>query len=299
MADKVLHVHDDLLGYVPRAGIRGTVSNGGAVTIDADGLRFSGKKRASKRDLILAVGDSYTYGEDVGDLEAWPAQLQELLGIRVLNGAVSGYGFDQIVLRAEKLAALHKPSIMVVSFIADDIRRTEMSRLWWYDKPWFKLENGELILEGVPVPNRSALPLRLRRVFERILIQLPPFLQQLLGYHVRVHPAGHGQTIACRLVERLAILGAAHNIRIVVMAQYDPRAWSHVTVANEQRGVTQAVLGCAAAAGLRTLDTFQRLAAEPRPHEFYDNVHMNARGNSMIARHLAANLRTIISGEAQ
>ena len=62
-------------------------------------------------------------------------QLQQLTGRRVLNGGVSGYGFDQTVLRAEQLAARYKPSAIVVSFIADDIQRTEMRRLWSADKP--------------------------------------------------------------------------------------------------------------------------------------------------------------------
>ena len=50
---------------------------------------------------ILAVGDSYTYGEEVGENDSWPAQLQRIKNQRVLNAGVSGYGFDQSVLRAE------------------------------------------------------------------------------------------------------------------------------------------------------------------------------------------------------
>src|SRR5438128_2007424 len=96
VADKVLHVHDSLLGHMPRPGASGIVS-GAPVTIDADGLRYSGKNLPAGDGPILAVGDSYTWGEDVGDLEAWPAQLQRLSGRRVLNGGVTGYGFDQIV----------------------------------------------------------------------------------------------------------------------------------------------------------------------------------------------------------
>ena len=37
-------------------------------------------------------------------------------------------GFDQIVLRTEQLAAAHNPSVIIVSFIADDVRRTELRR---------------------------------------------------------------------------------------------------------------------------------------------------------------------------
>ena len=91
-------------------------------------MRFTGERPISSDGSILAVGDSYTYGDEVLDEETWPAQLQRLTGRPVLNGGVTGYGFDQIVLRAEQLAAIHRPSIIIVSFIAHDILRTETRR---------------------------------------------------------------------------------------------------------------------------------------------------------------------------
>lgn len=295
MANKVLHVHDSLLGYIPRAGMRGSVSSGAPVTIDADGLRFSGENLTSTHGPILAVGDSYTYGEDVGDTEAWPAQLQRLTGRRVLNGGVSGFGFDQVVLRTERLTETHKPSVAIVSFIADDIRRTEMRRTWWHDKPWFVIEDGQLVLRGVPVPNRTVLPFDIQRRIEQVLVQLPPFLQHLLGYHVRIHRPGVGPLIALRLTERLARLQAERHVRIIMMAQYDPHTWINRALANQQRGLTQTILDCAAGNGLAALDTFGRFAAEPKPRELYGALHLNARGNLMIASLLAATLPALLA----
>ena len=297
MADKILHVHDSLLGHVPRAGATATVASGAPVTIDADGLRFSGEDLASTGGPILAVGDSFTYGEDVGDMDAWPAQLQKLTGRRVLNGGVTGYGFDQIVLRTERLAETFKPSVAIVSFIADDIRRTEMRRLWWYDKPWFAIENDRLTLKGVPVPKRTTLPLKVRHGLEKVLFELPYFLQHLLGYHARIHPAGTGRAIALRLIERLARLQAERQVRIVVMAQYHPQVWVDGTFAAEQRRLTEAVLTCASTNGLATLDTFRRFATEPEPRAFYGTVHLNPRGNRMVASLLAARLPDLLTGK--
>lgn len=295
MADKFLHVHDGLLGYVPRAGVAGHTLDGGAVTIDADSLRSCGDKPASIDGQVLAVGDSFTYGEDVGDMDAWPAQLQRLTGRGVLNGGVSGYGFDQVVLRAEQLTALHRPAVVIVSLIADDIRRTEMRRMWSHDKPWFAVEEGQLVLQGVPVPERPVWPLNLRRKIEMALIQLPPFLQHIMGYHVRAHRAGAGSQIALRLTERLARLQVERSVKIVMMAQYDANAWVDRDLADEQRQMLQAVLDCAASNGIATLDTFRRLAAEPRPRDFYGIRHMNARGNRMIASLLTATLADLLN----
>lgn len=292
MADKFLHVHDGELGYVPRAGANGYVRDGGSITIETNGFRYTGEKPASSDTPLLAVGDSFTYGEDVGDLEAWPAQLQRLIGRSVLNGGVSGYGLDQIVLRAERLTVVHRPAVVIVGLIADDIRRTEMRRMWWQDKPWFAIEEGRLVLKGVPVPDHMKLPLDMRRRIERLLIQLPPALQYLTGHSIRVHRDGAGAEISRRLIERLADLQSAGQVKVVLVAQYDARAWLDSSYANEQKRALQPLLKCAASNGIATLDTFHRLVAEPRPSKLYGAAHMNARGNLMIASLISARLQS-------
>ena len=294
MAETTHFVYDRLLGHVPNPGFRGSGFGNSFHTIEDDGLRSCGEVPVSSDDPILTVGDSFTYGDEVRDQESWPAQLQRLTGRRVLNGGVTGYGFDQIVLRAEQLAALHGPSIIIASFIAEDIPRTEMRCMWWRDKPWFAIEDDQLVLKGVPVPNRPRPPPRIRLWIERGLLELPQILQHLLGYHIRVHPAGFGLSIAQRLTERLARLQADCHVKIIMMAQYSPHFWRYKRLADKQRRLTQAILNCAATYGLATQDTFQRLATEPTPHDFYGHAHMNARGNLMIASLLAARLPALL-----
>lgn len=293
MADDFCLMHDPDLGYAPKPGFRGSGAGGWPVTIDADGLRSCGQgtEGADEGRAILAVGDSYTFGEEVGDVEAWPARLQQLIGRRVLNGGVSGYGFDQVVLRAERLAALHEPSLMIVGFIADDVRRIEMRRLWGRDKPCFILDGDQLQLAGVPVPaRRRHAPRWLRPRLDRVLITLPAALQHLFGYHVRRHPAGHGLPIALCLIERLAQLGQRHRCPVVLLAQYHPQVWRERAFAAEERRLTALVLDGARKAGLPTVDTFPRFAVEPRAASFYVNSHLNGRGNAMVASLLAARL---------
>ena len=291
MADDFCLMHDDRLGYAPKPGFRGAGAGGWPVTIDAAGFRGGGVGDAETDGAILALGDSYTFGEEVGDTETWPAQLEGLIGRRVLNGGVSGYGFDQIVLRTEQLAERHKPSMVIVGFIADDIRRTEMRRLWGRDKPWFGLVAGELALQGAPVPKRKPLaPSWLRHRLQRILIELPAPLQHLVGYHVRKHPAGHGSGIVRRLVDRLARLEGTQGCRVVLLAQYHPLVWIDRTFAAEERRATREVLDRASGLGLATVDTYPRFAAEPAAAALYVNSHINARGNAMIASLLAARL---------
>jgi hypothetical protein len=284
VADQISHVHDPMLGYVPRPMHR---EHG--LRIDSDGLRFTGEAHAARGTTILAVGDSYTFGQDVGDEEAWPAQLQRLTGHRVLNGGVSGYGFDQIVLRAEQLAGLYNPSVIVVGFIADDVRRNEMRRLFWHDKPWFAIENDRLVLKGTPVPDRRWLPPHLQQRLARLVIRLPYSLCLLMGYHARALPIGTGLEIARRLMGRLAALQYGSR-RVVLLAQYDPVVWRRRSLSHRQRLIVQSLLDCAATNGLAVVDTYARLAAESDPMKFYTGYHMNARGNLAVARLLAAKL---------
>ncbi len=287
MADKLSHVHDDVLGYVPSCHFCSA-----SVRIDADGLRYAGEFTGSDGPSILAVGDSFVFGDEVGDLEAWPAQLQRLIGCRVLNGGVTGYGFDQIVLRTELLSARFKPSAIIVGFISDDLRRTEMRRLWAHDKPWFDVEDGRLVLRGVPVvPRRHLLPRQHRARIESAMIGVPSPIMSLLGYHARAHPAGKGAAIGKLLVDRLAALQEELRTPIFLLAQYERAIWAWPRLARGWRAEVSALLEHAAKAGLGVIDSFARIAAEPHPDALYGSQHMNALGNRVVAGLLAAILR--------
>ncbi|MCA0301887.1 MAG: GDSL-type esterase/lipase family protein [Proteobacteria bacterium] len=297
--DRGRYRHDPQLGHVPRAGY-----SGGGTTIEDGGLRRTGPVGAGTAlagPPILAVGDSYTFGDEVDDGQTWPAQLQALTGRRVLNGGVSGYGFDQSVLRAEQLAPKVGPAAIVVGFIADDIRRTEMRRLWSADKPYFVLEDGALVPRGVPVPERAA-PASTLSTAQWILgysyaldLLLRPLnlLHDWYGDHQRALPAGSGPTIACRLADRLAALQKSSGAPVVVLAAYDPVVWDDPAFAAEQRKLTGGLLACADKAGLQTIDSFDALAATGSPRKLYVTWHMNEAGNRLVAELVARKLATL------
>lgn len=44
------------------------------------------------------------------------------------------------MMRTEHLAAALRPAAAIVAFTADNIWRTEMSRLWAAEKPYFSLK---------------------------------------------------------------------------------------------------------------------------------------------------------------
>jgi hypothetical protein len=66
---------------------------------------------------ILAVGDSFVFGDAVSDDQTWPAILERQLNRPVTNGGVSGYGTAQAVLRAETLSKGAHYSLVILSIL--------------------------------------------------------------------------------------------------------------------------------------------------------------------------------------
>ena len=286
--------YDPMLGYVQRAGFSSS-----QITYDADGFRQMPPPPADATDgpPVLATGDSYTQGDEVANGQTWPAHLQGLLRRRTINAGVAAYGIDQTVLRTEQLAATIKPSLIVVGFIADDLRRAEMSRTWGAEKPYFTLSGAELVLHNVPVPPSPRPEDTLdfwQRTFGWSVLLDTVLLHQGWEYewvvdHHRVTPPGTGLKIACLLMQRLAAL----DVPTLVVAQYDFYVWENAQFAAEQHRLSQGVLTCAAAAGLASLDLYDQTAAAVQAEgreKIYRAWHPGPEGYKLIADGIAAEL---------
>jgi lysophospholipase L1-like esterase len=102
---------------------------------------------------IVALGDSFTFGQCVGDDESFPAQLERLIAPgEVLNLAVHGYGHDQMLLRLRRDGLPYRPDLVLLGFFNPDIERNQL-HFRDYAKPRFRLSSGRLVLENVPVPS--------------------------------------------------------------------------------------------------------------------------------------------------
>jgi hypothetical protein len=293
---------DARLGWVPRANFKGT-DHAEAVmyTADADSLRQHNYDRPPKpaEATILAVGDSYTEGGEVADNDTWPAHLERFTGRRVINGGAGGYGLDQIVLRAEDLVARFRPDVLLVGFIADDVERTELTRRSGAAKPYFTVENGALVLRNVPVPPPEPAGLdRVRRVLGySFLVDVVMRRLDMLDYWyagVTLEHRAHrdGETVACLLMQRLAALPA----RTILVAQYTPGAWQNEADRRAQRRLVAHVAGCARAARIDVLDTFdavERAVAKDGAQPYYINWHMNDAGNALTAKLIARHLQAV------
>jgi hypothetical protein len=234
-------------------------------------------------------------GDEVADDETWPAYLQGLSGRRVVNGGVSGYSLDQTVLRTEQLAPRLRPALLIVSFTAGDIWRTEQSVAFSRGKPYFAPVDGHLELRNLPVapPASRPPPLPLAaRLFGRSMLAQELVERLLIGdgwYYeeVQATPPGTGPAISCLLMQRLGGLG----LPVVVLAQYGrgvltARRWYK----EKALGDIATVLGCARDAGLVALDLAEPLKAaiEARGLDaIFRSEHHTPQGNRVVAELVA------------
>lgn len=289
-------VADTRLGFVGRPGY---VSSDRELTYDSRSLRPTPAPPGVTlaEPPVLVVGDSYAHGDEVADAETWPAKLQALIGRRVINAGMSGYGIDQMVLRAELVAAEVKPAAIILSFIADDARRAEMRRVWGAEKPWFEQVNGRLVERNLPVPPSpdpaSTLDLwqwlfGWSALVDEVLKSQGWQYEWQLDY-ARVLPRGDGARLSCLMFKRLAAIG----VPVLVVAEYDPYHWQN----DDYRAVTRAtddkVLSCAKAAGFPTLDLFETIDKGVREKGLwtvYRRNHPSPVGTGLAAQRIAEEL---------
>lgn len=286
---------DRELGWVPRAHQQRIAKRWGGVPVTTleDGIRSNGGNQppAPARPLIVAVGDSFTFGDEVGDGDTWPADLERRLRARVLNGGVAGYGFDQTVMRGLQLAERHRPDLLIVSFLDADVgfRVAHCARDGAY-KPCFALVDGELVNRASPVPPPHADLDPLRRwlghslLVDTVASRIWPG-PWLLG--ARSPMSDEPLSVSCRLLERLARRGAELGVRSLIVAQ--------AAMQDSEPEAYQAMAACAAAEGLPYLDLHRALRQlahdDPKHFRALFHSHMSPAGNAYVGEHIAAFIR--------
>jgi hypothetical protein len=290
--------YDPTLGWTPIPGSSGTLL-GKPVSFTEEGTREQNRDRPLVTGpLIIAFGDSMTEGYAVGNDETWPANLERVTGRRVLNAGVRGYGLDQIVLRAERMIPKIKPSTVVLAFIADDISRTALSVRGAKGKPYFVPEGEGLALRNVPVQvaGRSSLMMAARHIlgyshlFDRIVNGLGV---QQFWYGREVGTGVDPFIVSCRLMERFSALVKRERANALVVALPEQPVFFDVKGAAGQHEALTEVLGCAAKAGLPTLDTLAAFEKENVGRDidtYYTMMHFTDRGGAIAARAIAAAL---------
>jgi hypothetical protein len=228
----------------------------------------------------------------------------------VINVGVGGYGFDQIVLRAEDLVPRLKPRMLLVQTRLEyGLSVSRMSINGGAPKPYFTARDGRLALNNVPVP-RMATSNEIglwRSIFGySYLVHYAMRRLDLMQWWVSpamatkiVQSAPEATEVTCLLMRRLAALRDRFNIPVSLVFQYaGPDATvSRLTWEEDRARVT----ACAEQEKIDVLDGLEPLRsayqadgleAFQRLWVMYDNNrlygHMSAEGNQMIAHSVYA-----------
>lgn len=158
--------YDPLLGWTNQPGYRSSADLPFVVSINSQGLRAThdfAPRAADGVTRIALFGDSLAFGEEVDDGHTVADHLAEIRpDWEVLNYGVHGYGFGQSVLRLEAVGGLLDPDRYVVMVLFPEDLVRDHAAEFSHAKPVFRVVDGLLEVENVPVPEASRTPRLLR-----------------------------------------------------------------------------------------------------------------------------------------
>ena len=310
----------DLFGYELAPGY-----DSGHERVSAAGLRGPElRPRDDVRVRILCMGGSTTWGHKVDEDETWPHELERALGaagregVEVLNGGVSGWGLEQIVLSldSERLDVLRPDLVLVYSGwnhatladnpqIAEHVRGHERSRsAGGLYRSAFVRWLAKRVEDWRPAPaepvDRVAQRVARRATVQRVMEAAFPDLCRRLAEAC----ARRGVPVAMIRYPGLMQLpppaDGSRDERYERLLKHDDRATlpfaEHARLAEQQwRQGIAVVEGAARAAGLPVLDLSTRLEAglpddgrrDQWESYFRDRMHLTPAGNAAAGAALA------------
>lgn len=288
------HVFDARLGWRGAPGWKGEGVAGGRrfpVRLDAAGRRMDrpvGDRPAGQRRIVV-VGDSYPFGYGVAVEEALPARLEAALvasgvAVEVVNLGTCAWGVGHFRLATEELALPLRPDLIVVTLIADDLRRAQRAvSLYGQNQPRFVLD-GEGAPRLVDVPVEPPPPPGSLRLADH-----PPgggsFLLWQLGQGLeRLRVAASGEGARARWRVGLALLRDAHRVAqaagvpLVVVLMPELKS----TPDDEARTLVQGL-----EPGVPVVDLYPAFEPLGRPAFLADDPHPSPAGHAAAAEALA------------
>ncbi len=203
--DDYLSKRDELLGWPY------PVQFGGKFFDRTGARRLPAFEDHQKYPSCLSLyGDSYTMGSDVDHVQAWGNVLSQLLGCRVANFGVGGYGVGQAYLRFKrhkkdqsKVVVLGHSSVDIIRNLSRNLDLLS-ARLNYALKPRFIL-NAQEQLEFVKMPQLSEME------YHQVLGLKTP---QLVLEHENFYPGGPTGITQFRFPYTYSILKNMGNFRL-------------------------------------------------------------------------------------
>ena len=302
--------YDSLLGWkgLPNLAIANNYGPGLSLTTNADGYRIHRPvthELAPGERRVMCSGASFTWGSGVKDGDTFCALLEtELPGIRTINVAQQGYGFDQSYLLYEREGARYPHQLHLFIINGSDFERTASTNLSGYPKPGLAVREGKLVPTHVPVPQWTGWS-RWTEV-PRFLPNLR--LMQFVKSRVHVTEASQYKRVDAQLwpilepmLRDLVRLNREHGSLPVLV--YLPTVEEFASTARDERRLR--LLNSAKSAGLATIDLAPSLRALPADSVAWmfltpnaipvrgNGGHYNTTGHRWVARQIADKLREL------
>jgi len=127
LSDDPIIAYDPEIGFVPRPNSRSTRADSPALTYhiytDRRGARVSapGEQTPDQADIVF-IGDSFTWGHGVENLDTYASKVPKILGLTGANLALGSYGTTQALQMLRRNADL-RPKLVVYPIITDHLRR--------------------------------------------------------------------------------------------------------------------------------------------------------------------------------
>jgi len=169
--DRQLFDYHPVIGYkfIPDLQVRIQHESGGYL-VKTNSLGFRSefefpavKKQGLKR--ILLFGDSFTAGDGVSNKKRYSDLLMQTLpSTEIFNFGMPGTGTDQQYLIYKRFAEGIEHDLIMIVVNIENIRRVNAKYRFYlnsgnerivFQKPYFDLENGQLVLKGTPVNPRE------------------------------------------------------------------------------------------------------------------------------------------------
>ena len=226
---------------------------------------------ASDRSIAF-LGDSFTFGAGVPQKQTFPELLEMQLGVDGLNFGMNGFGVDQMWRTLKHYALPLAPDIVVLSFVADDLRRSA----FWKRKPIFRLRDGRL--EKLTGENGPGALQRFLWRHSRLLSAW----RWLEFKRMERRPVGSVWRLNRAIFEALSESCRAAGIPLVVV--YIPTE----PLSGWQLGPM--LLGEFDEMGIPFLDLTPHFIDHPDELFFQHDPHINARGHEIVAEEVALQL---------
>lgn len=173
----------------------------------------------SSNDIILAFGDSLTYGTGAKKTESYPSVLTKLSGKTVINAGVSGEVSADGLKRLPQFLEKHNPTLLILCHGGNDVlQRKSKNTMFKNVQAMVELaqaQNIDLVLLGVPEFGLflSAMEGYGDIASDKEILYLPDLIPDLLGDNNlksdTVHPNKAGYRIMAETIyEALQEAGA-------------------------------------------------------------------------------------------